>query len=131
MKVTVIQKVEKEAVAIEVITHMRYIGEDVPADLPMMNNEIWHVTIDIDTGKIRNWPQGHATEFHAKVCDGGTYHLLDAKNMVILSIEEGYVPNGILPGEYGDYLIMQIAEDGTVTNWPTYIDLGEFETHDD
>ena len=40
---------------------------------------------------------------------------------------DGYVPSMMCPeGDgYGDYVIMKVAEDGTIANWR--VDLSEFE----
>lgn len=90
----------------------------------------WRPTIDLDTGKIEGWPQGTTADIHYKVCDDGDYELLDAERKVIKAID-GYVPSLMCPeGEgYGDYVIMKIAEDGTIANWRA--DLSEFEADED
>ena len=48
---------------------------------------------------------------HYKVCDEGTYTLLDQDMAKIVEIES-YVPNCI--GKYGDYIVMEIDEDGYI-----------------
>lgn len=85
----------------------------------------WCPVIDLHTGKIENWPQGTTADIHYKVCDDGAYELLDADKTVIKLID-GYVITMMCPeGEgFGDYVIMKIAEDGTIANWQ--VDLSEF-----
>ncbi len=66
-----------------------------------------------------------------KVCDEGVYTLLsDGKEV---ATRDGYVPHGVVPGEYGDYVILNIASDGKITNWPApdEIDLDGFTDDDD
>lgn len=69
--------------------------------------------LDLDTGKVRFWP-GKPAKVHLKVRDGGAYTLLDADLNTVSTREGEYVPD-FFPGEhYGDYLILDIADDGTV-----------------
>lgn len=105
-------------------------GALIPLRDPKPNDHLgggtWHLTIDLDTGRIENWPAGTTADVHYKVCDAGAYHLLDADRNVVASIN-GYVPSLMCPeGEgYGDYLIMKIGPDGTIANWKA--DLSAFE----
>jgi hypothetical protein len=71
--------------------------------------------IDIDTGKVLNWPDelGSYDFNDFKIVDTGYYKLLDDKGDEIVSYE-GYVPNCI--GEWGDYLNFEI-EDGYIVGW--------------
>ena len=39
---------------------------------------------------------------------------MDEDKNVILSIEDDYVPNKLIPGEYGDYIVMDIDEEGKI-----------------
>ena len=34
--------------------------------------------------------------------------------------------HGVVPGEDGDYIILKIAADGTITNWPKKPDVSAF-----
>lgn len=128
MKATV--KVEKEIDAKSVIVDIkpRYIGDspedDMPTTTPLLNGEIWKAEIDIDTGKIKDWPEGEEASLYIKVCDAGIYTLLDADGNE-LAQKSGYVPNDLIPGECGDYIDLKIAADGTITNWNP-IDLSDF-----
>lgn len=106
------------------------LREGTAADNDDLNGGNWRPTIDLDTGKIEGWPEGTTASIHYKVCDDGDYELLDADRNVVASIE-GYVPSLMCPeGEgYGDYVIMEIAADGSIANWRA--DLSEFEKTDD
>lgn len=125
MKATV--KVEKEVdiKTVHVEARVRYwedatingiIDEDGTLT-PCRKGELWCPIIDIDTGIITNWTKGVTADVHFKVCDGGSYFLKDAEGNIVLSREDDYVPNGIIPGEYGDYIIMEIDENGKIANW--------------
>lgn len=81
--------------------------------MPFSDREtsMWHPTVDVEDGRIINWPKGTTASVHYKVCDEGTYTLLDQDMAKIVEIES-YVPNCI--GEYGDYIVMEIDEDGYI-----------------
>lgn len=104
--------------------------EGTVADNDHLGGGNWCPTINLATGKIEGWPAGTSADIHYKVCDDGDYELLDADKNVVKAID-GYVPTIMCPeGEgYGDYVIMKIAEDGSIDNWS--VDLSEFETCDD
>ncbi len=115
LTIKVEKKVEIKKVRVEVA--VRYDDEDIPYDFPLRNGDMWIGTIDVDNGKIIDWPQGESGELSMKICDEGSYYLLDENDNVILSIEEDYVPNKLLPGTYGDYIDLKINEEGIITNW--------------
>lgn len=104
--------------------------EGTAADNDNLGGGNWRPTIDLDTGKIEGWPPGTTASIHYKVCDDGDYELLDAERNVVAKID-GYVPSLMCPeGEgYGDYVIMEIASDGSIAKWRA--DLSEFEKTDD
>lgn len=78
--------------------------------------------IDIDTGIITNWIKGVTADVHFKVCDSGSYYVKDAEGNVVLSREDEYVPNCLIPGKYGDYIIMTIDENGKIAEWNPSLD---------
>ena len=45
--------------------------------IPCRHGDSWRPTIEIDTGKIINWPNGTTANIHYKVCAAGSYALLD------------------------------------------------------
>lgn len=116
------------------ITHVRlsvavrYEEEDMPNDFPFREHDMWNPVIEMATGKIVDWPKGLAHDLHMKVCDQGSYHLVDASGVTVLSIENDYVPNDLIPGEFGDYIEMKIDEDGVITNWPKNPSIDSFMT---
>lgn len=118
MKLSVLRPVELDVDAIRVSVPIRY-DEDLEQlranSLGMfVTGRTLCVTLGLD-GRVRDWPGG-AASVHTKVVDQGTYELLSGDE-VVAAIRADYVP-GCLPGEhYGDYLILDIAEDGTVLDW--------------
>lgn len=131
MKVTV--KIEKEVEISTVIIDIapRHIGDaeddDMPTDFPLLNEEktAWFAHVNIDTGEIAGWPAGDARKMHVKVCDAGTYTLMDVEGNEVAKFD-GYVPHGVVPGSYGDYVELDINELGVITNWPKHPDISEF-----
>jgi hypothetical protein len=87
--------------------------------VPCKNGNIWNPHIDIDSGIITNWDKGVKANIHYKVCDGCGYELLDNDGNIITSFEDGYVPETLSPKRngYGDYIIMDIDENGKIENW--------------
>lgn len=118
MKMIVTERVthEVDATAFRCILPVRYEEEDIPNDYPHRKNDVWDITIDIDTGQIRDWPKGvRPLNVGMKVTDNGTYHLISG-DKVIGTIEDDYVPSCI-PEKYGDYVDFNIDGDGKITNW--------------
>jgi len=93
--------------------------EDVTGSLiPCREGDAWKPLIDIENGVILNWVIGKTADIHYKVCDEGTYTLLDECKNAIIS-KEGYVPKIMCPKRegYGDYIIMDIDENGQISDW--------------
>lgn len=78
----------------------------------------WQPTIDLEEGKIVDWPKGTIACIHYKVCDDGTYSLLDKDKNVLMEVNS-YVPDILCPKEegYGDYIIMNVDGDGYISGW--------------
>ena len=121
MKVAIPITKEVELKKVRVTIPIMYGDEDTPYDLPLRVGDIWKADIDIDTGVIEGWPIGdnQPMRLFSKVVDRGTYELFDDTGEMVLSIYEDYVPNGLIPGNYGDYVDLEIDETGRITNWPT------------
>ncbi len=124
----IIVKVEKEIevkyVRLEIA--VRYDEEDIPNDFPLRQGDMWKGIIDVDNGSIVGWPKGEKGEMYMKVCDQGTYELLDKDMESISILENEYVPNNLLPGEYGDYIDLKIDSNGTIYNWYSSPSLDDF-----
>ena len=80
----------------------------------------------MDTGKIRNWPQGRSEKMYLTVKDCGSYALITASGREVAVRDQNYVPHGVVPGKYGDTIELEIAADGTITNWPRKPDVSDF-----
>lgn len=105
--------------------------KDEEGDLiPCREHERWCPLIDIDSGKILNWKEGIEADIHYKVCDDGTYKLLD-ENKEVIKERDGYVPDIMCPTEqgYGDYIIMKVDASGNIENWKP--DISDFADEDE
>lgn len=106
---------------------------EVDADFtpPMLNKETLRLEfmIDLKNGKMHDWNEEYGyLRMWAKVCDSGTYTLLDAEKNPICQIN-GYVPTKLIPPfekGYGDYIELAINADGTINNWSQNPDLSDF-----
>ena len=95
---------------------------------PLVNLGYWQGTIDLQAHKLLEWkPDFGECYLQAKVCDSGTYTLLDADKKTICTLK-GYVPNDVIPPKdgAGDYIHFSINADGTVEEWPDMYDFSEF-----
>lgn len=99
--------------------------------MPCRVGDLWCPLIDIDNGVIVNWEEGKEAKVHYKVCDAGSYYLQDEQGETILSIEDNYVPNSLIPGEYGDYIVMTINKDGVIKEWKSSPDISDFLNDED
>ena len=126
MKTTIKVEKEVEIKYVKVQVAVRYEEEDIPNDFPLRSGDMWNAIIDIDNGIVMDWPKGEKGNLEMKICDEGSYYLLDENYDTILSIEEDYVPNKLLPGSYGDYLKLHIGENGVISNWYSKPSIEEF-----
>ena len=110
------RRAEVEIASVLVSVEVRYDEEDMPNDAPFRKGDTWEVTIDADTGTIRDWPEGQTLDLHM-VCDCGSYSLLNSDGFPIASIEQNYVPDGFPGDHYGDYIIFDINEVGVIAGW--------------
>lgn len=101
--------------------------EDTEGNLiPCKEGDFWKPLIDIDKGQIVNWEQGKYADVHYKICDNGSYYLLDSDKNVLLGICNDYVPDMLASNGKGDgdYIILTINEDGIIENWEA--DISDF-----
>jgi hypothetical protein len=97
---------------------------------PMLNIETQRleVTVDLFERKVIDWDYNDYLRMWAKVCDSGTYTLLDADMKPLWQIN-GYVPNAMIPpyeDGFGDYLELAIEHDGALPQWQTIPDFSDF-----
>jgi hypothetical protein len=103
------------------------VAEDNAAPtIPFALGETWVLKIELETGRIVDWPQGTTASVHYKVCDAGVYRLLNATGEIV-AVKDDYVPSMLCPkgNGYGDYVIMDISGDGIIDKWR--VDLSYFE----
>lgn len=79
----------------------------------------WQLDIDLKELKIVDWPIGITAKPFYKVCDDGTYYLLD-ENKNVLMEKNSYVPDILSYKEdgYGDYIDMKIDVYGNLVGFP-------------
>lgn len=104
-------------------------GVDLDPDNPLIPgyDEKKYITwvIDIDNGIILNWNSENViskmsvTRVYFKVCDQGTYSLLDDDMKTVIASRDGYVPEilGQDDTSFGDYIYLTIMPDGSIKNW--------------
>ena len=95
----------------------------VRKDIGYKENDYLELIIDIDEGKVLNWPYGFCLNTRYKVCDDGEYVFLDEnKNEVInitKSFDQYYVPDflALEDNGYGDYVIINIDGNGKIEHF--------------
>jgi len=126
MKIEITKKEKVNVAFLQVSAGVRYWEDGrvngVPDEngnlIPFRYGDYWRPKIDVETGTILDWPANTSASLNYKVCDDGTYTLFDKDSKVIYE-RDGYVPDIMCPkGEgYGDYIIMDIDENGVIQNW--------------
>ena len=95
--------------------------EDCEGDLvPCRKGDLWCPIIRLQDGLIINWTVGTKAKIHYKVCDQGEYWLLDSTAKRSHKYNGLYVPGSFLcqnENGYGDYIIMDVDENGFIENW--------------
>ena len=79
----------------------------------------WQITIDLENVKVLGWPQGGEARVFYKVCDDGTYFLLDGDKNGLKEVD-CYIPDMLsyIDDGYGDYIDMKIDGDGNLVGFP-------------
>lgn len=126
MKAIIKVKKEVDFKFVKVNVAVKYGEEDIPNDFPFRKGDMWSAMIDLDAKKVVDWPQGQKGNLSMKVTDCGSYYLIDSEGNTVFSIEQDYVPNSLLPGKYGDYIDLQINEEGVITNWLKNANISDF-----
>ena len=93
-------------------------------NMPCKQGDLWCPEINIETGIIENWEIGKTANIHYKVSDCCSWVIQDSNGRVIYFQDDGYVPDTLCPAErgYGDYIIMNIDENGQIDKWKFNID---------
>jgi hypothetical protein len=120
MKITLKIEKEVEVKILSVRAEVRYWEDgSLGEQMPCKKEDLWCPEIEIETGKILNWEQGKKADVHYKVCDCCGWDLINENREIVFSVENEYVPNSLSPKEngYGDYIIMDIDENGIIKDW--------------
>ena len=94
----------------------------VKKDIGYKESDYWEIVIDIDNGKILNWPNNFWLKTHYKVCDDGEYVFLDENMNEVVNITDKYcqyyVPDflALEDSGYGDYVLLNIDNHGNIEN---------------
>ena len=102
-------------------------AEDTDGTLvPLRVGDKWCPVIELQTGKVLNWPANVTADIHYKVCDQGEYWL-GTETQRTHKYKGHYVPDEFLcVGDtgYGDYIILMVLDTGFIKDWqPPAIDL--------
>ncbi|MDR1924788.1 MAG: hypothetical protein LBQ66_10480 [Planctomycetaceae bacterium] len=105
-------------------------NELIPSNLKFRSRIV--LKIDVKTGKIQNWKSITSVDIFLKVTDNGIYKLYD-ENLNLLYAIHGYVPNELIPERdgFGDYITLNVNEDGLITNWYENPSIEDFLEEDD
>jgi hypothetical protein len=125
MKITALIPTEIDVAKLHIEAAVNYDEEEITSDFPGRTGNLWRATIDVDTGKIEDWP-GRVEKMHLTVKDEGSYYLFDRDGKCVGNRQANYVPHGIVPGSYGDTIELDICADGTVKNFRRNPDFSEF-----
>jgi len=96
--------------------------------VPFKNGEVWTPTIDLKNGEVIDWPNGTTASFHFKICDAGTYYLLNDEKEVVASRHNNYVPSGLCHGDrgYGDYIIFNVDGNGNIEGYENHVNADDW-----
>lgn len=95
----------------------------VRKDIGYKESNYWEIIIDLETGKVLNWPLWFCLRTHYKVCDDGEYVFLDKDMNEVVNItkeyKQYYVPDflAIEDSGYGDYVAININGDGSIQHF--------------
>ena len=135
MKATILKPVDVNITHLKARIGVRYWEdslvngvEDTDGKLiPLRDGEYWCITIDIDTGIIQDWKIGTTANVHYKCCDDGDYSLI-ADDGCVVEYPKYYVPKilDLTEEGFGDYVIMDIDENGKIANWDNNPNIDDF-----
>ena len=99
MKALIKKQVEVDIKLLKVDAGVRYwedatvngVEDETGELIPFKEGDRWVPVIDIESGKVLNWPIGTIANIHYKVCDDGIYTLEDVNGIDVVVLD-GYVP---------------------------------------
>ena len=85
-------------------------------------DDYWCITIDVNEGKVENWPDNFWLTTHFKICDDGLYTVEDDEGNIYydsIKSRDYYVPSFLAIDDdgYGDYMYLTIDNNGYIKNW--------------
>jgi hypothetical protein len=125
MKINLPTTIEETISHLLILAPVNYGEEDIPNDFPGRTGDLWRALVEIETGRIIDWPAGKAVKMFMTVKDSGTYQLIGENLRVIASRTQDYVPHCLVPGNYGDTIEMTIDGNGVIKEWPHKPDITE------
>lgn len=125
MKAIIAARREVEIATVMIRIPVRYGDDNMPYDFPLRNGDEWRAVVDIDTGKLHDWPKGKSATLSMGVCGGGAYSLYN-KSGSKLAVIANHIPHGVIPGEGNNYIRLSIDGNGVILNWPQSPDVSEF-----
>jgi len=141
MKIELTEKKECEARFLRVSANVRrWSGAEINGKIdesgskvPFRCGDFWAPVIDIDNGTVVAWPDDMVAKFYFKICDTGSYYLLDKNMDILASIDNNYVPNGLCHGDigYGDYIIFNVGGDGKIEKYTNLVDPDDWVDEED
>jgi hypothetical protein len=89
--------------------------------IPLRDGDSWKPIIDLQDGKILNWPAGYTADIHYKVADDGDYYLLNELKQRVAKWSSHYVPVWFLyfdsDSKDDDYITMTVDANGSIENY--------------
>ena len=115
MKFAVTRPTEIEVTKVRI--ECGYICEYDEIPETMVGKGVFSCYVWMETGEITFPKNIGPCRVHIKARDAGVYTLIGADNLPIATLQD-YVPHGVVPGSYGDYIELEIDENNFITNWP-------------
>ncbi len=126
MKSTLLLPVEIEVSKVALSIPNRHGDWSIDLDFPFFSGDRCRMTIDIESGKIDGWPENAGSQnLYMLVSITGNYALLAPDGTEVARMT-GQSPPRIIPSHFGDTIDLEIAADGTITNWPMVKDISDF-----
>ena len=97
-------------------------GENIPKPMQYGTEKdlAVRILINIDNGKVVDWPRDVTASFHYKSCDINVFRLLDKNMNVIYETPGGeteYVMGPDFMNEYGDYFVLGVDAEGFIIDY--------------
>lgn len=89
--------------------------------IPFRSRDDWKFFIDLEAGRVLDWPQGVTARTYYKVCDAGFYWLCDDQRKPLVQWKGSYVPAEFLDQKddstVSDYIVLSIDGEGKIADW--------------